>query len=92
MSGHGIDSHLPGLMFSERATVVAPTECYSDGVLAFPVRRCHTIVNVAPDSLSTQVHAELSANQWVVTGYLLAVALVIPITGWAMDRFGPKPV
>ncbi|NKY50855.1 DHA2 family efflux MFS transporter permease subunit [Nocardia vermiculata] len=51
-----------------------------------------TIVNVALDALSTQLGADLSTTQWVVTGYLLAVALVIPVTGWAMDRFGPKPV
>ncbi|MFC8527730.1 MDR family MFS transporter [Nocardia sp. NPDC057227] len=50
-----------------------------------------TIVNVALDSLSTELGAPLSTTQWVVTGYLLAVALVIPLTGWAMDRFGPKP-
>lgn len=51
-----------------------------------------TIVNVALDSLSRELDAPLSTTQWVVTGYLLAVALVIPITGWAMDRYGAKPV
>jgi EmrB/QacA subfamily drug resistance transporter len=51
-----------------------------------------TIVNVALDTLSRDLRASLSTTQWVVTGYLLAVALVIPLTGWAMDRFGPKPV
>lgn len=50
-----------------------------------------TIVNVALDALSTELDAALSETQWVVTGYLLAVALVIPLTGWAMDRFGPRP-
>jgi EmrB/QacA subfamily drug resistance transporter len=49
-----------------------------------------TIVNVALTSLSAELDASLSSTQWVVTGYLLAVALVIPLTGWAMDRFGPK--
>uniref|UniRef100_UPI000A885F5E MFS transporter n=1 Tax=Aldersonia kunmingensis TaxID=408066 RepID=UPI000A885F5E len=49
-----------------------------------------TIVNVALDSLSTELDAPLSTTQWVITGYLLAVALVIPLTGWVMDRFGPK--
>ncbi|GLH98839.1 DHA2 family efflux MFS transporter permease subunit [Phytohabitans aurantiacus] len=49
-----------------------------------------TIVNVALDSLSTELDASLSTTQWVVTGYLLAVAVVIPATGWAMDRFGAK--
>ncbi len=51
-----------------------------------------TIVNVALDTLSTELDATLSTTQWVVTGYLLAVALVIPITGWAMDRFGSRAV
>ncbi|MEU0073823.1 DHA2 family efflux MFS transporter permease subunit [Streptomyces sp. NPDC006332] len=49
-----------------------------------------TIVNVALDTLSGKLDAPLSTTQWVVTGYLLAVGLVIPLTGWAMDRFGPK--
>ncbi len=49
-----------------------------------------TIVNVALDALSSDLGAGLSATQWVVTGYLLAVAMVIPVTGWAMDRFGSK--
>ena len=49
-----------------------------------------TIVNVALDTLSTDLDASLNKTQWVVTGYLLAVAMVIPITGWAMDRFGAK--
>ncbi|MCX5046048.1 DHA2 family efflux MFS transporter permease subunit [Aldersonia sp. NBC_00410] len=49
-----------------------------------------TIVNVALNSLSRELDAPLSTTQWVITGYLLAVALVIPLTGWVMDRFGPK--
>lgn len=49
-----------------------------------------TIVNVALDSLSTELDAPLSTTQWVVTGYLLAVAVVIPLSGWFMDRYGSK--
>lgn len=49
-----------------------------------------TIVNVALDSLSTELDAPLSTTQWVVTGYLLAVAVVIPLTGWFMDRYGAR--
>jgi EmrB/QacA subfamily drug resistance transporter len=49
-----------------------------------------TIVNVAIDSLSRQFHSPLSTIQWVSTGYLLALATVIPLTGWAADRFGTK--
>src|SRR5207245_3230102 len=30
--------------------------------------------------------------QWVVTGYLLSLAAVIPVAGWAARRFGAKRV
>jgi EmrB/QacA subfamily drug resistance transporter len=51
-----------------------------------------TIVNVALDTLSRELHAPLSTIQWVSTGYLLSLATVIPLTGWAAERFGPKRV
>lgn len=47
-----------------------------------------TVVNVALHSLSTDLHAGLQTVQWVVTAYLLALAAVIPVTGWAARRFG----
>jgi EmrB/QacA subfamily drug resistance transporter len=47
-----------------------------------------TIVNVALHSLSVTLHASLADVQWVVTGYLLALATVIPATGWAARRVG----
>jgi EmrB/QacA subfamily drug resistance transporter len=49
-----------------------------------------TIVNVAIDSLSRDFHTSLSTIQWISTGYMLALATVIPLTGWAADRFGTK--
>ncbi|MGH2907000.1 MAG: DHA2 family efflux MFS transporter permease subunit [Solirubrobacterales bacterium] len=49
-----------------------------------------TIVNVAIDTLSRDFHTSLSTISWVSTGYLLALASVIPLTGWAADRFGTK--
>jgi EmrB/QacA subfamily drug resistance transporter len=51
-----------------------------------------TIVNVALDTLSRELHAPISQVQWVVTGYLLALAAVIPVTGWAARRWGAKRV
>jgi EmrB/QacA subfamily drug resistance transporter len=51
-----------------------------------------TIVNVALATLSHDLHATISSIQWVVTGYLLSLAAVIPITGWAGRRFGTKQV
>jgi EmrB/QacA subfamily drug resistance transporter len=49
-----------------------------------------TIVNVAVATLARDFRAPLSTVQWVSTGYLLALATVIPLTGWAMERFGAK--
>jgi len=49
-----------------------------------------TIVNIAINHLSADFDAPLPTIQWVATGYLLALATVIPLTGWAADRFGTK--
>ncbi len=32
----------------------------------------------------------MSSIQWVSTGYLLALATVIPLTGWSMERYGGR--
>ncbi len=49
-----------------------------------------TIVNVALATLGHELHASLSTIQWVASGYLVALAVVIPMTGWASERFGAK--
>src|SRR5689334_22839830 len=46
-----------------------------------------TIVNVALDTLGRDLNASVDQIQWVVTGYLLALAAVIPVSGWASRRF-----
>jgi EmrB/QacA subfamily drug resistance transporter len=51
-----------------------------------------TIVNVALRTLGHELHSSIAQIQWVVTGYLLSLAAVIPVTGWAARRFGAKRV
>src|SRR5213593_4350211 len=51
-----------------------------------------TIVNVAIPTLGGDFHTSVSTMQWVMTGYLLAFASVIPLAGWASERFGSKQV
>jgi EmrB/QacA subfamily drug resistance transporter len=51
-----------------------------------------TIVNVALRTLGHDLHSSIAQIQWVVTGYLLSLAAVIPITGWAARRYGAKRV
>jgi EmrB/QacA subfamily drug resistance transporter len=49
-----------------------------------------TIIGVALDTLSGEFGVGLSTVQWVTTGYILAAAGVVPLTGWATDRFGAR--
>ena len=51
-----------------------------------------TIVNVALRTLGHELHSSIAQTQWVVTGYLLSLAAVIPVTGWAARRYGAKRV
>jgi len=49
-----------------------------------------TVVNVALQALTLEFQTSFDTIQWVATGYMLALATVIPVTGWACDRFGTK--
>ena len=51
-----------------------------------------TIVNVAIPTLGRDFEVSISTIQWVLTGYMLAFASVIPLTGWMTERFGAKRV
>src|ERR671930_284459 len=50
----------------------------------------NTVVNVALPTLERFFKVDLHQIQWVVTGYMLAQAAVIPLSGWMGDRFGAK--
>jgi EmrB/QacA subfamily drug resistance transporter len=49
-----------------------------------------TIVNVALHTIAHDMHASLASVQWVMTGYLLSFGMVIPLSGWALARFGGR--
>jgi EmrB/QacA subfamily drug resistance transporter len=51
-----------------------------------------TIVAVALATLSRDFRVSVDTIQWVTTGYLLSLAIVIPLSGWGVHRFGAKPV
>jgi EmrB/QacA subfamily drug resistance transporter len=51
-----------------------------------------TMVNVALDTLQRDFHTSVATIQWISTGYLLALAMVIPLAGWAIERYGAKPL
>lgn len=51
-----------------------------------------SLVNVALPKLSTVFGVPTSTIQWVVTGFMLASAVVIPASGFMAARFGSKRV
>jgi len=51
-----------------------------------------TIVNVALPHIGEDFHASVSALQWVLTGYLLALASLILLAGALGDRYGRRKI
>jgi EmrB/QacA subfamily drug resistance transporter len=51
-----------------------------------------SIVNVAVHTIGRDLHTTVPVIQWVITGYLLSFAMVIPLSGWALARFGGRAV
>ena len=51
-----------------------------------------TMVTLALHTLTVTLHSTDGTIQWVTTGYLLAMAVAIPVTGWAESRWGGKRV
>jgi EmrB/QacA subfamily drug resistance transporter len=49
-----------------------------------------TVVNVSLSSLAVDLHSSLTAIHWVTSGYLLALALMLPLNGWLVERIGAK--
>jgi EmrB/QacA subfamily drug resistance transporter len=51
-----------------------------------------TIVNVALPDLQREFGVGVGTIEWVVTGYLLSLAVFIPVSGYLSDRFGSKRI
>ncbi|MED1203080.1 DHA2 family efflux MFS transporter permease subunit [Heyndrickxia acidicola] len=49
-----------------------------------------SVVNVAIPKMETALNANTDQIQWVVTGYMLVLGALIPISGWLTDKFGAK--
>ena len=49
-----------------------------------------TLVNVSLSTIGHELDASIAAAQWIVSGYLLAMALTLPLNGWLVDRVGAK--
>lgn len=51
-----------------------------------------TMVNVSLDAIGHVFDAPLGTIQWVTSGYLLALALALPMSGWLVDRIGARRI
>ena len=49
-----------------------------------------TLVNVSLATIGHELDASIATAQWIVSGYLLAMALTLPLNGWLVDRIGAK--
>jgi len=51
-----------------------------------------TVVNVSMSTLASELHSTIGDTQWIISGYLLALALMLPLSGWLVDRVGAKRI
>lgn len=51
-----------------------------------------TMVNIGINQFGQDFHTSLEIIQWVITGYVLALAVAVPVSGWLMDKFNGKIV
>ena len=64
------------------ATIVGSSMTFIDG----------TVVNIALPTIGRDLHAALSAQQWIMLSYSLAVASLYIPAGALGDRFGRRPL
>ena len=49
-----------------------------------------TVVNVSLSFIKQELRSTIASTQWVVSGYLLALALMLPLNAWLVARLGAK--
>ena len=49
-----------------------------------------TVVNTALPKIMSSFGISVDVAQWILTGYMLAFAVMLPTSGWVADRFGYK--
>ena len=59
-------------------------------IAAFVVILNETIMNVALPSLMVELNVSANTVQWLSAAFLLTMAVVIPMTGWIMQRLAVR--
>lgn len=50
------------------------------------------MINIAIHHLIKDFHSSLNIIQWAITGYMLALAMAVPVSGWLMNRYNSRAV
>src|ERR1700742_1798237 len=61
-------------------------------VSAFVMILNETILSVALRDLTVDLHIPTTTAQWLTSGFLLTMAVVIPTTGFILERLTPRQV
>src|SRR5690625_7434293 len=61
-------------------------------VAAFIMILNETIVSIAIPHLAKTLNVSAGTAQWLVSGFLVTMAVVIPTTGFLIDRFAPRHI
>jgi DHA2 family lincomycin resistance protein-like MFS transporter len=83
-----VSSEVDAAATSKRNTLVITLLLIS----AFVVILNETIMGVAIPRLMEDLRIEASAAQWLSTAFMLTMAVVIPITGFLLQRYNTRPV
>src|SRR3989441_11847354 len=49
-----------------------------------------TVVNVSLPHIAGSLSASIDESTWALTSYLVANAIILPMTGWLANQFGRK--
>ncbi|MFE2937936.1 DHA2 family efflux MFS transporter permease subunit [Streptomyces sp. NPDC059255] len=61
-------------------------------VAAFVMFLNETVFSVALPALTRDLSLTTATAQWVISGYLVAMAIVLPVTGYLLDRFSVRRI
>jgi DHA2 family multidrug resistance protein len=91
----GVDATEPSLMPAEKPWVPVPNK----GLITISVMLATvmqsldtTIANVALPKVQGTLSATQDEMGWVLTSYIVAAAITIPLTGWLANEFGRRKV
>src|ERR687893_1303088 len=80
---HGLAARFALVPYHWQVLIVIPLS-------AFMVILDTTIVNVALPRIIQVFQSNIATGQLVLAGYMLALAVVVPASGYLSDRFGAK--